>query len=314
MRTRFNLVPPRIDGPCALGIGSFDGVHRGHQTVIRTLREAADTLGGPAALITFDPHPRCVLDPANCPPQITTLEERLEQVGRLGVDEAIVVEFTRELASWPPQVFMGRVLQIMDLRQLVVGYDFALGRARAGNLTWLRERGREEGYDVTVVSPVGAGPTVDEVHSSEVRRLLTLGEVRPAAVLLGRPYSLRGLVEQGDRIGRSMGFPTANLAVPPGKLVPARGIYAGWAREVDAGPSVRHQAAISIGYRPTFGKTELRVEAFLLDFEGDLYEHRLELELISRLRGEVKFASVEDLVQAMRQDVADTRRVLSEPS
>lgn len=312
MRTRFNLVPPRIGGPCALSIGSFDGVHRGHQTVIGSLRRAADILGGTAVLITFDPHPRCVLDPANCPPQITTLEERLEQVARLGVDEAIVVEFTRELASWPAEEFMGRVRQTMELRRLVVGYDFALGRARAGNLTWLRDQGREDGYDVTVVSPVGAGPNGDEVHSSEVRRLLTLGEVRAATLLLGRPYSLRGLVEQGDRIGRSLGFPTANLAVPPGKLVPARGIYAGWARDVGAGHPVRHRAAISIGYRPTFGKTELRVEAFLLDFEGDLYEHRLELELISRLRGEVKFANVEDLVQAMRRDVADTRRVLSE--
>lgn len=313
MRTRFGLVPPRIGGPCALAIGSFDGVHRGHQTVIRRLRAVADTLGGPAVLMTFDPHPRCVLDPANCPPQITTLEERLEQVGLLGVDEAIVVEFTRELAGWPAEEFMGRVLQTMDLRQLVVGYDFALGRARAGNLTWLREHGREQGYEVTVLAPVGVGPSGDEVHSSEVRRLLTLGEVRPAAVLLGRPYSLRGLVEQGDRIGRGLGFPTANLAVPPGKLVPARGIYAGWACDLSAAPSVRHQAAISIGYRPTFGKTELRVEAFLLDFEGDLYEHRLELELISRLRGEVKFASVEELVRAMHQDVAETRRILSEP-
>jgi riboflavin kinase/FMN adenylyltransferase len=209
---------------------------------------------------------------------------------------------------------MGRVLQTMNLRQLVVGYDFALGRARAGNLTWLREHGREDGYHVTVVAPVGAGPGGDEVHSSEVRRLLTLGDVRQAGVLLGRPYSLRGPIEQGDRIGRTIGFPTANLAVPPGKLVPARGIYAGWVRDLTVDASERHQAAISIGYRPTFDKTELRVEAFLLDFEGDLYEHRLEFELVARLRGEVKFASVEELVAAMHQDVADTRRVLSDPA
>lgn len=281
--------------------------------MIQRLRQMADSVDGAAVWVTFDPHPRCVLDPANCPPQITTLEERLEQVERLGVDEAIVVEFTRELAGWPAEEFMRRVLETMDLRQLVIGYDFALGRARAGNTGWLREHGREHGYQVSVVAPVGAGASGDEVHSSEVRRLLTLGEVRQAWVLLGRPYSLRGPVEQGDRIGRTIGFPTANLAIPPGKLVPARGIYAGWARDLTAEPSVRRQAAISIGYRPTFDKTELRVEAFLLDFEGDLYEHRLELELVSRLRGEIKFASVEELVRAMRQDVADTRRVLSEP-
>ncbi|MBO0702249.1 MAG: bifunctional riboflavin kinase/FAD synthetase [Candidatus Dormibacteraeota bacterium] len=312
MGTRFGLVPPRIETPSALTIGSFDGVHRGHQVVIRNLREAADALGGRAVWITFDPHPRCVLDPANCPPQITTLDERLEQVEHLGVDDAIVVEFTRELAGWPAEEFMRRVLETVNLRRLVVGYDFALGRARAGNLTWLREHGREHGYQVTVVAPVGAGPSGDEVHSSDVRRLLTLGEVRQAALLLGRSYTLRGLVEQGDRIGRTIGFPTANLALSPSKLVPARGIYAGWARDLTATPAVRHQAAISIGYRPTFGKTELRVEAFLLDFDGDLYEHRLELELVARLRGEIKFESVEALVQAMHRDVADTRQVLAE--
>lgn len=312
MRTRFGLVPPRIDLPSALSIGSFDGVHRGHRAVIQKLREEADSVHGPAVWITFDPHPRCVLDPANCPPQITTLEERLEQVAGLGVDEAIVVEFTRELAGWPADEFMRRVLETMDLRALVVGYDFALGRARAGNPAWLREHGRHHGYRLSVVSPVGAGPGEDEVHSSEVRRLLTLGEVRRAALLLGRSYTLRGPVEQGDRIGRTIGFPTANLAVPPGKLVPARGIYAGWARDLTAEPTVRRPAAISIGYRPTFDKTELRIEAFLLDFDGDLYEHRLELELVSRLRGEVKFDSVDDLVRAMRQDVIHTREVLGE--
>ena len=287
-------------------------MHQGHRAVIQRLREEADSVDGCAVWVTFDPHPRCVLDPANCPPQITTLEERLEQVERLGVDEAIVVEFTRDLAGWPAEEFMRRVLETMDLRRLVVGYDFALGRARAGNTAWLREHGREHGYQVTVVAPVGAGPGEEEVHSSEVRRLLTLGEVRHAALLLGRPYSLRGPVEQGDHIGRTIGFPTANLAVPPAKLVPARGIYAGWARDLFAEPMVRRQAAISIGYRPTFDKTELRVEAFLLDFDGDLYEHRLELELVSRLRGEIKFGSVDELVRAMRQDVIDTRRILSE--
>lgn len=312
MRTRFGLVPPRIEEPCALTIGSFDGVHRGHQVVIRRMREAADEVSGRAVCVTFDPHPRCVLDPANCPPQITTLDERLEQLDRLGVDEAIVVEFSREVAGWPAEEFMRRVLETMHLRRLVVGYDFALGRARAGNLTWLRGHGREHGYGVSVVAPVGAGADGEEVHSSEVRRLLTMGDVRRAAVLLGRPYGLQGPVEQGDRIGRRLGFPTANLAVPPGKLVPARGIYAGWARDLSSAPHLRHQAAISIGYRPTFDKTELRVEAYLLDFDSDLYEHRLELELASRLRGEVRFDSVDDLVRAMRQDVADTRRVLGE--
>ncbi|MGH7911769.1 MAG: bifunctional riboflavin kinase/FAD synthetase [Candidatus Dormibacteraceae bacterium] len=310
MRTRFGLVAPRIEAPSALTIGSFDGVHEGHRVVIGRARAAADELAGSANWITFDPHPRCVLDPANCPPQITTLEERLEQVAALGVDEAIVVEFSREVASWPAEEFMRRVLETMRLRRLVVGYDFALGRARAGTVTWLREHGREHGYQVSVVPPVGVGKVEEEVHSSEVRRLLTLGEVRHAGRLLGRPYALRGIVEPGDRIGRTLGFPTANLALPPGKLVPARGIYAGWARDLSSAPEQRRMAAISIGYRPTFDLTELRVEAYILDFEGDLYEHRLELTLIERLRGEVKFEEVGDLKRAIAQDVVDTRRVL----
>lgn len=306
MRVRFGLTGPPVR-PAALAIGSFDGIHAGHQAVLRRVKAAAGEEGGAAVWITFDPHPRCVLDPANCPPQITTLDERTELVGALGLDEAIVVEFSQELASLPAAEFMRQVLAVVPLRRLVVGYDFALGRARAGNVTWLREHGRQHGYGVEVISPVAVA--AEEVHSSEVRRLLTLGEVEHAARLLGRPYALRGIVERGDQIGRGIGWPTVNLALPPNKLVPHRGIYAGWAHDL-AEPRARQQAAISIGYRPTFEKTELRVEAYLLDFSGDLYGRHLELELVARLRDEVKFDGPQELARAIAKDVEDTRRAL----
>ncbi len=287
----------------ALAIGSFDGLHLGHQAVLRELSGQAARRDLGRAWITFDPHPRCVLDPANCPAQITTLDERLQLVRELQVDEAIVVAFDRALAGLPAQEFMARVLAAVDLGCLVVGYDFALGRARSGDVGWLREHGRSHGYEVEVVQPIQLDG--ETVHSSAVRRLLTLGELEPANRMLGRQFGLSGLVEPGDRIGRQMGWPTVNLAVPPGKLVPARGIYAGWART----PLGDFRAAISVGYRPTFDKTELRVEAYLLDFEGDLYQHRVELRFAAWIREEAKFPDSQRLSSQIARDVRETRRL-----
>jgi riboflavin kinase/FMN adenylyltransferase len=303
MRRYFGLPDVRL-GPTVLAVGSFDGVHLGHRAVLDRLPEAAVS-GLESAWITFDPHPRCVLDPANCPQQITTLEERLSLVKALGVGHAIVLEFNRALAALSPGEFMDQLLRAMDLRRLVVGYDFALGRGRAGDVTWLGEHGALHGYEVEVVPPF----TLDgeEVHSSDVRRLLTLGDVEAANRLLGREFTMSGLVEPGDRIGHEIGWPTVNLAVPPGKLVPGRGIYAGWA----VGPAGKHQAAISVGYRPTFGKTDLRVEAYLLDFDGDLYQQRLELRFVAWLRDELKYPDAQALSEQIGRDVEATRSVLN---
>jgi riboflavin kinase/FMN adenylyltransferase len=303
MRRHFGLPDARL-GPAALAVGSFDGVHLGHCAVLERLRATAGEHGLTLAWITFDPHPRCVLDPANCPQQITTLDERLSLVGPLGVEHAMVLSFTRALAALSADEFMERLLASMELRKLVVGYDFALGRGRAGDVAWLREHGRRHGYDVEEVPPFRLDG--EEVHSSDVRRLLTLGEVEAAARLLGRDFALAGLVEPGDRIGRSIGWPTVNLAVPPGKLVPGHGIYAGWAST----PAGQHEAAISIGYRPTFDKTDLRVEAYLLDFAGDLYQQRLELRFVARLRDEIKFPDARSLSEQIARDVEDTRAAL----
>jgi riboflavin kinase/FMN adenylyltransferase len=301
---RYFGLPETPLGPAALAVGSFDGVHLGHRAVLERLVATARRDGLTPAWITFDPHPRCVLDPVNCPQQITTLDERLSLARPLGIEHAIVLGFTRTLAALTADEFMGRLLVAMELRALVVGYDFALGRGRAGDLNWLREHGRRHGYVVDEVPPFRLDG--DKVHSSDVRRLVTLGEVEAATRLLGRPFALTGLVEPGDQIGREIGWPTVNLAVPPGKLVPGHGIYAGWVST----PEGEHQAAISVGHRPTFGKTELRVEAYLLDFDGDLYQQRLELRFVARLRDEVKFPDARTLSDQIALDVEATRQVL----
>lgn len=305
MRIHFGLPQERL-GETVLTIGSFDGVHLGHRAVLSCAVEQAAAAGHEAAWITFEPHPRCILDPANCPQQITTLEERVAQIEPLGFQHGVVLEFTRALASLSAEAFMERLMETVDLRHVVVGADFALGRGRAGTVAWLREYGRDHGYALTAVPPFALDGS--EVHSSDVRRLLTLGEVARAGRLLGRTYSVTGLVEPGDRIGRAIGWPTVNLAVPPGKLIPGLGIYAGYA----SSPEGTYQAAISVGYRPTFDKTELRVEAYLLDFDGDLYQQRLELRFVSRIRDERRFAGPDELSRAIAHDVEETKRILKD--
>jgi riboflavin kinase / FMN adenylyltransferase len=285
----------------ALTIGSFDGVHLGHLDVIKHVIASAKGLDAQPALLTFEPHPRCVLDPANCPQSITTLQEKLALIEAAGIEHAIVLRFDRELASLSPQEFVDRLATMMELRSWVIGYDFAFGRGRTGSAIWLREHG----HHVEVVPPF----KIDghDLHSSEVRRLVTGGEVEQANRLLGREYSMAGPVEAGERVGRQLGFPTANIGVEPNKLIPALGAYAGRART----PEGDFIAALSVGYRPTFEGTQLRVEAFLLDFEGDLYQKRIELRFIRYLHPDIKFPTIADLVRRLHQDVADTRRIVT---
>ena len=271
---------------------------------------AAKAEAAQPALITFEPHPRCVLDPANCPQSITTLSEKLALLEGAGIEHAIVIRFDRALAALSPQEFIDQLSAVMDIRRWVIGYDFAFGRGRTGNAEWLRAHG----HQVDVVAPF----TIDgrELHSSEVRRLVTAGDIEEANRLLGREYSMSGPVEFGDQVGRQLGFPTANIATEPNKLVPALGAYAGRVKllpihgEVVPTEALDFVAALSVGYRPTFGGTQLRVEAFLLDFEGDLYQQRLELRFISYLHPDIKFPSPNDLVRQLKQDVADTRRIV----
>ena len=283
-----------------LTVGSFDGVHLGHADVIRRTVAAAARDGAQPALMTFEPHPRCVLDPANCPQSVTTLQEKLALIETLGIEHAIVIRFDRALSALSPQEFVDLVAPAMDVRRWVVGFDFAFGRERRGNAEWLRATG----HQVDVVPPFTLNGK--ELHSSDVRRLVTLGEMEEVTRLMGREYSMAGPVEAGDKVGRRLGFPTANIGIEPNKLVPALGAYAGRAI-ADEGTFL---AALSVGYRPTFGGTQLRVEAFLLDFEGDLYQKRLELRFVRYLHPDITFPNTDELVQQLRRDVADTRRIV----
>jgi riboflavin kinase / FMN adenylyltransferase len=302
----------------ALTAGSFDGVHLGHAAVIgKTVEAAVDEKAEPA-LITFEPHPRCVLDPANCPQSITTLQEKLALIEAHGIEHAIVLRFDRALSQLSPQEFIDQLAAVMDVRRWVIGFDFAFGRDRHGNVDWLRAHG----HAVDVVPPLVIDGIV--LHSSDVRRLVNLGDMETANRLLGREYAMSGPVEAGDKVGRQLGFPTANIGIEPNKLVPALGAYAGSAttirgpRELTAQPQSSWGfspegdfiAALSVGYRPTFGGTQLRVEAFLLDFEGDLYQQRLELRFVRYLHPDIAFPTTDELVQQLKRDVADTRRIV----
>jgi riboflavin kinase/FMN adenylyltransferase len=266
-----------------VALGTFDGVHLGHRHVIQAALDAGST----ATVVTFDPHPRTAL--GNRVELLTTLERRLELIAELGVAETLVVEFTLELARLEPQEFAELLLRPIGTEMVVAGADFRFGRGRSGDLELLGRLG----FDVRPV------PLVDGVSSTEIRRLLRAGEVERAARLLGRPAEVDGVVVAGDSRGGTLGFPTANLRTDPELLVPANGIYAGAAGD--------HRAAVSIGVNPHYGGDERRVEAFLLDFDGDLYGRRLVLELWQRLREERAFASERELVEAIAQDVEATR-------
>src|SRR5260370_26902366 len=241
-------------------MGSFDGVPLGHAEVIGNTVEAARHEAAQPALITFEPHPRCVLDPANCPQSITTLQEKLALVESRGIEHGIVLRFDRALSALSAREFVDSLSAVMELRRWVVGFDFAFGQARAGSAAWLRDHG----HKVDVVAPVEIeGLTL---HSSDVRRLINLGDIETANRLLGREYSMSGPVEAGDKIGRTLGFPTANIAIEPNKLVPALGAYAGRVKA----PERDFVAALSVGYRRAFGGRQPPGEAFLPGFDSDL--------------------------------------------
>ena len=269
----------------AVAVGTFDGVHLGHQ---RALAAAVDQ--GPAltpTVVSFWPHPRIVL--GNEVGLLTTLERRLELLAGAGIDETLVVEFTPEVAQMTPEAFADEVLRPIGTELVVAGTDFRFGRGRAGDLDTLQRLG----FAVERVD------LVPDVSSTAIRGLLREGDVTRAARMLGRPAEVEGTVVSGDARGGTLGYPTANLRVEPDLLVPAFGIYAGGA----AG----HRAAVSIGTNPHYGGHERRVEAFLLDFDGNLYGERLVIELWKRLREEQAFASEAELIDQIGRDVEAAR-------
>jgi riboflavin kinase/FMN adenylyltransferase len=268
----------------AVAVGTFDGVHLGHRRVIETVIAA----GLAPTVITFHPHPRRVLGYGV--ELLATLKRRLELLAELGVEETLVVDFTLDFQRIEPEDFAREYLEAIGTRVVAAGADFRFGHRRQGDLELLARLS----FDTRVV------PAVDGVSSSAIRQLLHAGDVGAAARLLGRPAEVEGLVVEGDARGGTLGFPTANLAVEPDLLVPASGIY--------AGSAAGHRAAISIGTNPHYGGDELRIEAFLLGFAGDLYGGRLVVELWRRLRDERAFASEQELIDQIARDVEETER------
>jgi riboflavin kinase / FMN adenylyltransferase len=269
--------------PRAVAIGTFDGVHLGHRAVVR----AAVAAGLRSTVVTFDPHPRFVLGrPVEL---LASLERRLELLAECGVEDVLVVPFTRELAALDAEEFARAYLLAIGAQVVVAGSGFRFGRERAGDLALLERLGIE----------TRTVPLVEGVSSTRIRGLVAAGDVEGAARLLGRPVEVEGEVVGGDHRGTGLGFPTANIATPPNLLVPGNGIYAGAAGD--------KRAAISIGVNPHFGGREWRVEAFLLDWTGDLYGERLVVQVWRRLRDELAFASDDELAAQMARDVAATR-------
>lgn len=267
----------------AVAIGTFDGVHRGHRAVV----EAASATGLRSCVLTFHPHPREVLGYEV--QLLSTFERRLELLGEIGPDEILAVEFTTAMARLSPQEFVEACLRPIGAEVILAGENFRFGRGRSGDVGTLREMG----FDVRPV------PIVEGVSSSRIRAALREGDVVRAAELLGRPAEIEGVVVGGDQRGGTLGYPTANLAPPANLLVPAYGIY--------AGEALGHRVAVSVGVNPHYGGDERRIEAFVLDFDGDLYGAHLRLELWQRLRDERAFESEQGLVEQIARDVEEAR-------
>jgi riboflavin kinase/FMN adenylyltransferase len=288
-----------------LTIGVFDGIHRGHREIIRKLTTNAHENHEPAVLLTFEPHPASVLSgqEIKC---LTTPDERACLLGGLGVDIVITQPFTRDLAALTAMEYMYRIKQALDIKQLLIGYDFALGKGREGNATRLTEIGRELGYGVEVINAISDESGV--VSSTEIRKLVGTGNVTEAAKLLGYHYPLGGEVIRGAGRGRTINFPTANIDYPRQKAIPSNGIYACWAHLGDE----KFMAATNIGFNPTFTpeRQTPSLEAYLLDFDRDIYGQQVKLEFVSRIRNELKFNSVEALIWKIQEDVVKTRELL----
>lgn len=309
--------PPRR---AVLTIGNFDGVHIGHRSILRTVTERARALDGEAVVYTFDPHPRKVLPGANAPRLLTTSEQKLELLAEAGIDLVVLEPFTAAFAHTEPERFVREAVHArIAPREVYVGYDFHFGRDREGSMRTLVELGPRLGFAVTIIPEVTIGSR--GVSSTRIRELLAAGEAEEAALLLGRPYAIRGRVVAGDRRGRTLGFPTANLAAET-EVLPGHGVYAGRVTLLDdpaggdggAPPrGARFAAVTNVGRRPTFKPDDPTLaEAHLLDFSGDLYDRRIEVSFTARLREERRFAGPDALRAQIARDVDEARRRLAD--
>ena len=295
--------------------GTFDGVHLGHQRILARLREVAHASGGAAVVITYWPHPRLVLGPPPSHPELlelellNTLDERIAKLAAFGVDYLLIMPFTREFAEWTSEEYIQNLLlKTVGAKQLVIGYDHRFGKNREGGFDYLCQHA--ERYGLTVEEIPREDVAAVGVSSTRIRQALRRGDVATANRYLGYPYPLSGRVVRGQQLGRTIGYPTANLACPePLKLVPARGIYAVWATTA---AGTRHPAMLNIGVRPTVDTDLVQtIEVNLLGFDGDLYEQVLTLEFVAWLRGEQKFAGLDALKAQLALDAQATRAALA---
>jgi riboflavin kinase/FMN adenylyltransferase len=321
MQQFFDIEQAQMAGPSFLTIGNFDGLHRGHQALLQQMQTLAaatyEDAGGPrpqTGLLTFDPHPLAVLRPDQAQPLLTTPQERLTLADRLGIDFGVIQRFTLALAKLTPLDFLALLKRHLGMAALVVGPDFALGRNRSGDIQTLRQLGKQVGYDLYVVEPI-IWHGEAQVRSSAIREALLHGDVRTAAEMLGRPYAVTGKVVTGDRRGRQLGIPTANLQTPPAKLLPANGVYATWtAVHLEDGVHI-YPSVTNLGIRPTVDGQLRRLECHLLDFprpgySDDIYGRTLDLHFVAHLRGEQRFPDLDALVAQIHADIAEARRLL----
>lgn len=294
-----------------LTIGAYDGVHLGHQAIIREVRRQAEELDAVSVVVTFDRHPASVVRPESAPKLLTDLDQKLELLEATGVDATVLVHFDAEQASESPEAFAERVLVgRLAAQRIVVGEDFHFGRGRSGNVGLLREIGARHDFDVEPLALLERSDGISEpLSSTGIRRAMAGGQVELAAQMLGRAFQARGPVVQGDQRGRLLGFPTANVEVPNVICLPADGVYAGWYLRPDG---ERHACAINLGRRPTFYEhaDHSLLEAHLLDFSGDLYGEHARVEFTHFLRSERKFDGIDALVAQLKQDIEHARGVL----
>lgn len=295
-----------------LTIGAYDGVHLGHQAIIREVRRQAAEMGALSVVVTFDRHPAAVVRPESAPRLLTDLDQKLELLAATGVDATVLVHFDEEQSNESPEAFVERVLVgCLGAHRIVVGEDFHFGRQRAGNVALLRELGAQHDFDVEPLTLVEREDGVAEpLSSTAIRRALAGGQVEVAAAMLSRSFQVRGTVVQGDQRGRTIGFPTANVEVPSAICLPADGVYAGWYVRPDGS---RHACAINLGRRPTFYEhaDHSLLEAHLIDFAGDLYGEHAHVEFTNFLRSERKFDGIDSLIAQLKNDVDNARTMLA---
>ena len=300
-----DLAEARIEQPTIVTIGSFDGLHIGHHELVRDIVAEARRTGRASALVTFHPHPRAVLRPWLSPKVLTTPGEKAVLLARWGLDIMVLLSFTPEMARMPAADFIRLLVERLHMAELWIGPDFALGRGREGDVPALRQMGQQWGFSVHLAEPVKVSGRI--VSSTWVRELLAAGQVADARHLLGRPYSVAGEVVSGDRRGRCLGFPTANLAVRPERALPPDGVYAVYALIGDR----RLPAVANIGERPSFSTGRRAIEVHILDYRGDLYGRDLVIEFVRRLRPERRFEDVCELIRQIDSDVQRARSIFA---